>query len=56
MDYEFVVEVRDFLRDVLVEHKTFEDANSAYHEYRRLQDTYYNTDFVTVTLIEPEEV
>ena len=54
MDYEYIVEVRDSVRNILINHLTFEDANSAYHEYRRLQDNYYNDEFIIVKLIEPE--
>lgn len=54
MDYEYVVEVRDCLRDVILDHIIFEDANSAYHEYRKLTDRYDGQDLITVTLTEPE--
>jgi hypothetical protein len=53
MNYEYVVEVRSALIGLL-DHLTFEDANSAYFEYRVLQDMYYNDDLIVVTLIEPE--
>ncbi len=54
MDYEYIVEVRDTLRNIVIEHLTFEDANSAYHEYRLLQDDYRVDEFIVVQLIEPE--
>lgn len=54
MDYDYVVEVRDSIRGIVLNHLQFEDANSAYHEYRRLQDDYYGDEYITVTLIEPE--
>lgn len=54
MDFEYVVEVRDAVRNILLNHLAFEDANTAYHEYRRLQDDYYGSDYIVVRLIEPE--
>lgn len=53
MDLEYVVEVRSATIGVL-EHHEFEDANSAYHTYRRLVDEYWGDDFITVSLKEPE--
>lgn len=53
MDFEYCVEVRSATIGT-IEHLTFEDANSAYHEYRRLQDEYYGNELITVTLTEPE--
>jgi hypothetical protein len=54
MEYDYVVEVRDAVRDILLNHLTFEDANSAYHEFRRLQDDYFGDEFIVVRLVEPE--
>lgn len=53
MDYEYVVEVVDAARGI-IGHLTFEDANSAYHEYRRLQDMYFEDELIQVVLTEPE--
>jgi hypothetical protein len=53
MDYDYVVEVRSATVGTL-EHHTFEDANSAYHVYRRLQDEYWDNDLITVSITEPE--
>lgn len=54
MDYEYVVEVKDCLRDVILNHLHFEDANAAYQTYRKFFDQYYDEDMITVTLTEPE--
>lgn len=54
MDYEYVVEVRDCLRNTVLENLHFEDANSAYHAYRKFVDYYCDEDMITVTLTEPE--
>ena len=53
MDFEYIVEVRSATIGTL-EHHEFEDANSAYHVYRRLQDEYEGNELITVTLTEPE--
>ena len=53
MDYEYTVEVRSATIGML-EHLNFEDANSAYQTYRRLQDQYWGNDLITVILTEPE--
>lgn len=53
MDFEYVVEVRSATVG-LVEQLTFDDANSAYHEYRKLQDMHWGDELMTVVLIEPE--
>lgn len=53
MDYEYIVEVKNFM-GTLLDHRSFEDSNTAYHEYRILSDRYRNDPDVTVVLIEPE--
>lgn len=54
MDYEYIVEVRDCMRGVIIDHLIFEDANSAYHEFRKQSDRYEADELITVTLTEPE--
>jgi hypothetical protein len=53
VDYEYVVEVKDFL-GTLLDHREFEDSNTAYHEYRILCDQYRDNRDVSVILIEPD--
>jgi hypothetical protein len=53
VDFEYVVEVKDF-RGFVLDHRSFDDSNTAYHEYRRLVDEYRDNSDVSVTLIEPD--
>lgn len=53
MDFEYIVEVKNYLGNLL-NHLTFEDSNTAYHEYRLLKDQYRDDPDVIVTLLEPE--
>lgn len=53
MDFDYIVEVKDF-RGIVLNHLSFDDSNTAYHEYRMLTDRYRDNPDVLVTLIEPE--
>jgi hypothetical protein len=53
MEAEYVVEVKDF-RGLTLDHMSFDDSNTAYHEYRILMDQYRDNPDVTVILIEPD--
>jgi hypothetical protein len=52
MDFEYVIEVKDF-RGIVLDRETFEDSNTAYHEYRMLTDRYRDNPDITVKLVEP---
>lgn len=54
MDYEYVVEARDFIKDLTIVHETFEDSNTAYHLYRSLTDQYAGDENIVITLQEPK--
>ena len=54
MDY--IVEVKDVFKNVYLVYETFDNANTAYHYKRMLDDQYADVDpqQIVIKLIEPE--
>ena len=54
MTYDYIVEVRDFIKDLIIRHETFQDSNTAYNTYRKLHDAYREDENIVITLKEPK--
>lgn len=56
MDY--VVEVKDLFKNLVIFSESYDDANTAYHVKRELEDQYqdYDKDALTIVMIEPSDV
>lgn len=53
LEYNYEVEVFDFIRNVTLFHEEYHDSNTAYHDYRKMQDRYNDSYSIIVKLKEP---
>jgi hypothetical protein len=54
MEYDYKVEVYDYIKGLTIIRETFNDANSAYNVYRQMEDEYRDSETIEVHLTEPE--